>query len=259
MVTEEDLIRTVADGVLPRLAAGEALLHVRPPDRDRRGRARDRRPGQEGDRQGPRGLRPQRHPLHRLDRRVRAQAAHAVPVGRAARPRDHRRPAARSCATPSARTSSTAARSASATTTASPASSRDCCPAATAGSARSSSRCGATAAGSTAGASTSPTTAGSPRAEKALAGTGVDLDWYTTRERDYDEVLPWDHLDSGLDKDWLWADWEDALAVADGTRRRGRGLPLDALLRLRRLPGDGHRDPDRPHRPAAAAAVSVCV
>ena len=32
----------------------------------------------------------------------------------------------------------------------------------------------------------------------------------------YDEVLPWDHLDSGLDKDWLWADWEDALAVADG-------------------------------------------
>ena len=47
--------------------------------------------------------------------------------------------------------------------------------------------------------------------EKALAGTGVDLDWYTVRERDYDEVLPWDHLDSGLDKDWLWADWEDAL------------------------------------------------
>jgi len=45
----------------------------------------------------------------------------------------------------------------------------------------------------------------------ALAGTGVDLDWYTTRERDYDEVLPWDHLDSGLDKDWLWADWEDAI------------------------------------------------
>jgi radical SAM family uncharacterized protein len=51
--------------------------------------------------------------------------------------------------------------------------------------------------------------------EQALVD--VDLDWYTTRERDYDEVLPWDHLDSGLDKDWLWADWEDALAVADGS------------------------------------------
>jgi len=53
-------------------------------------------------------------------------------------------------------------------------------------------------------------------AAAALDGTGVDLDWFTTRERAYDEILPWDHLDSGLDKDWLWADWEDALAVADG-------------------------------------------
>ncbi|MGY2874207.1 radical SAM family uncharacterized protein [Marmoricola sp. URHA0025 HA25] len=48
-------------------------------------------------------------------------------------------------------------------------------------------------------------------AERGLAGTGVDVDWFTTRERTYDEVLPWDHLDSGLDKDWLWEDWEDAL------------------------------------------------
>jgi radical SAM family uncharacterized protein len=48
-------------------------------------------------------------------------------------------------------------------------------------------------------------------AEKALAGTGVDVDWFTTRERDYAEVLPWDHLDSGLDRDWLWEDWQDAL------------------------------------------------
>ncbi|MFC6153512.1 TIGR03960 family B12-binding radical SAM protein [Nocardioides yefusunii] len=53
-------------------------------------------------------------------------------------------------------------------------------------------------------------------AEKALDGTGIDVDWYTTRARDYDEVLPWDHLDSGLDKDWLWGDWEDALAAANG-------------------------------------------
>ncbi|RYB96101.1 TIGR03960 family B12-binding radical SAM protein [Nocardioides glacieisoli] len=53
-------------------------------------------------------------------------------------------------------------------------------------------------------------------AERGLDGTGVDVDWYTIRERDYDEVLPWEHLDSGLDKDWLWGDWEDALAAADG-------------------------------------------
>jgi radical SAM family uncharacterized protein len=40
---------------------------------------------------------------------------------------------------------------------------------------------------------------------------GIDLDWYTTRERAITEVLPWDHLDSGLDKEWLWQDWQDAL------------------------------------------------
>ncbi len=47
--------------------------------------------------------------------------------------------------------------------------------------------------------------------ESELADVPVDLDWYTTRERDGSEVLPWDHLDSGLDRDWLWEDWQDAL------------------------------------------------
>ncbi|HYJ77243.1 MAG TPA: TIGR03960 family B12-binding radical SAM protein [Actinomycetes bacterium] len=48
-------------------------------------------------------------------------------------------------------------------------------------------------------------------ADAALADTPVDVDWYTTRDRDHTEVLPWDHLDSGLDRDWLWEDWQDAL------------------------------------------------
>ncbi|HEX2174474.1 MAG TPA: TIGR03960 family B12-binding radical SAM protein [Nocardioidaceae bacterium] len=47
--------------------------------------------------------------------------------------------------------------------------------------------------------------------ESVLADTPVDLDWYTTRERGHSEVLPWDHLDSGLDRDWLWEDWQDAI------------------------------------------------
>jgi radical SAM family uncharacterized protein len=45
----------------------------------------------------------------------------------------------------------------------------------------------------------------------AAREAGVDVAWYTTRERDADEILPWDHLDSGLDKQWLWDDWQDAL------------------------------------------------
>jgi radical SAM family uncharacterized protein len=48
-------------------------------------------------------------------------------------------------------------------------------------------------------------------ADQALADEPVDVDWYTTRDRDNNEVLPWDHLDSGLDRDWLWEDWQDAL------------------------------------------------
>ena len=48
-------------------------------------------------------------------------------------------------------------------------------------------------------------------AEEMLTPQGVDVDFYTTRERFEDEILPWDHLDSGLDKQWLWDDWQDAL------------------------------------------------
>jgi len=39
-----------------------------------------------------------------------------------------------------------------------------------------------------------------------------------------------------------------------GGRRGGRGLPLDALLRVRGVPVDGHRDPGRPDRGEAAPA-----
>lgn len=46
---------------------------------------------------------------------------------------------------------------------------------------------------------------------EAAAKTGVDVDWYTTREREQNEVLPWDHLDAGLDREWLWQDWQDAV------------------------------------------------
>ncbi|EXG80404.1 TIGR03960 family B12-binding radical SAM protein [Cryptosporangium arvum] len=48
-------------------------------------------------------------------------------------------------------------------------------------------------------------------AKTELEPLGVSLAWFTTREREELEVLPWDHLDSGLDKEWLWDDWQDAL------------------------------------------------
>ncbi|WP_106250489.1 TIGR03960 family B12-binding radical SAM protein [Nonomuraea fuscirosea] len=48
-------------------------------------------------------------------------------------------------------------------------------------------------------------------AEKA----GVDVGWYTTREREENEILPWDHLDAGLDREWLWQDWQEAVSGAE--------------------------------------------
>jgi radical SAM superfamily enzyme YgiQ (UPF0313 family) len=48
-------------------------------------------------------------------------------------------------------------------------------------------------------------------AAEALSTEAVDVDWFTVRERDRTEVLPWEHLDSGLDTEWLWDDWQDAL------------------------------------------------
>jgi radical SAM family uncharacterized protein len=46
---------------------------------------------------------------------------------------------------------------------------------------------------------------------EVLEPLGVSLDWFTTRERAEREVLPWDHLSAGLDRDWLWSDWQEAL------------------------------------------------
>jgi radical SAM family uncharacterized protein len=48
----------------------------------------------------------------------------------------------------------------------------------------------------------------------AMAAHGLDVDWYTTRPRSRDEVLPWGHISAGLHHDFLWQDWEDALAGA---------------------------------------------
>jgi radical SAM family uncharacterized protein len=47
---------------------------------------------------------------------------------------------------------------------------------------------------------------------EAMADHDLDLDWYVYRHRTEDEVLPWDHLSAGLHKDFLWQDWQDALA-----------------------------------------------
>ena len=38
---------------------------------------------------------------------------------------------------------------------------------------------------------------------QAFAAAGIDPAFYATRRRDYEEVLPWEHLDTGVDKEYL--------------------------------------------------------
>jgi len=40
---------------------------------------------------------------------------------------------------------------------------------------------------------------------------GVDWAWFTTRPRPKGEVLPWDHLSVGLNRNWLWRDYVQAV------------------------------------------------
>jgi radical SAM family uncharacterized protein len=46
----------------------------------------------------------------------------------------------------------------------------------------------------------------------AMQAEGLDPDWYVTRHRTRDEVLPWAHIRAGLHADFLWQDWQAALA-----------------------------------------------
>jgi radical SAM family uncharacterized protein len=46
----------------------------------------------------------------------------------------------------------------------------------------------------------------------AAAACGVDLDDVVYRHRLEHEDLPWDHISAGLHRDFLWQDWQDALA-----------------------------------------------
>ena len=46
-----------------------------------------------------------------------------------------------------------------------------------------------------------------------MAAEGLDADWYVTRHRTEDEVLPWDHIAAGLHRDFLWQDWQASLAA----------------------------------------------
>ena len=47
---------------------------------------------------------------------------------------------------------------------------------------------------------------------QAFDACGVDIDFYTTRERGLDEVFPWDFIDAGVTKEFLKREWQNAIS-----------------------------------------------
>ncbi len=50
--------------------------------------------------------------------------------------------------------------------------------------------------------------------QDAFSAEGLSMDFYTIRRRPLDEVLPWDHLDCGVTKDYLLEDYKRAIELA---------------------------------------------
>ena len=73
---------------------------------------------------------------------------------------------------------------------------------------------------------------------KAFETCGVDIDFYTTRERSLDEQFPWDFIDTGVSKEFLKREWNNAVngtvtpncrerCSGCGVRRFGGGVCLE--------------------------------
>ena len=43
-----------------------------------------------------------------------------------------------------------------------------------------------------------------------MAKHGLDIDFYTYRDRSVDEILPWDFIDIGVTRRFLEKEWENA-------------------------------------------------
>jgi len=57
---------------------------------------------------------------------------------------------------------------------------------------------------------------------EAFSEAGIDPGFYTTRQRDLNEPLPWDHIDTLVSKEFLTTEWQKALdGAATGDCREG--------------------------------------
>lgn len=61
--------------------------------------------------------------------------------------------------------------------------------------------------------------------KEAFTETGMDIEFYTLRERNTDEILPWDFIDAGVTKEFLIREWNQAKneTVTPNCRQRCSG------------------------------------
>lgn len=61
---------------------------------------------------------------------------------------------------------------------------------------------------------------------------GIDPNFYTSRKREYDEVLPWDHIDVGVNKKYLINEAEkaDAGEITKDCRINCSGCGVQTLV-----------------------------
>ena len=66
---------------------------------------------------------------------------------------------------------------------------------------------------------------------QAFRETGVDPDFFSIRPKSYDEILPWDFIDCGVDKEYLWSEAQKAqeAAVTPNCRIACSGCGADRL------------------------------
>ena len=61
---------------------------------------------------------------------------------------------------------------------------------------------------------------------QAFEDCGIDPDWYAHRERDYSEILPWDHINSGPRREYLEHQYDDVFT------KTGQATPAPGLMPL---------------------------
>lgn len=68
--------------------------------------------------------------------------------------------------------------------------------------------------------------------EKAFTDNNLSMQFYANRQRDYDEILPWDHMDYGITKSFLVREMEKALKAetTENCREKCAGCGANNIL-----------------------------